>query len=178
MCQYTGHFKFVGLCLVNRGMDQESKQTKNKHNKISCILPIITPIPFLCNVSWDKVNIPANEIKWFVWKFFPYWPRPGSHKLGLYSLRSMTCYRQISWNVGAAKLGVKMITSLRYLTGYLEALQLRWLSNFRAFQKSKPKYRGFEVLRKTTNRIIMTLRSHKQTTDPRVEGRVLLAYIN
>ena len=49
--------------------------------------------------------------------------RPGPDRiyLGLYSLSGKTSYRQISWSLEAARLGVIMIVSLWNLTGILDA---------------------------------------------------------
>ena len=54
---------------------------------------------------------------------------------GLYSLSSKTSYRQISWSLEAARLGVIMIVSLWNLTGISAALLPRCLLNFRAIGK-------------------------------------------
>ena len=54
---------------------------------------------------------------------------------GLYSLSDKTSYRQISWNLEAARLSVIMIVSLWNLTGISAALLPRCLSNFRAIEK-------------------------------------------
>ena len=53
---------------------------------------------------------------------------------GLYSLSGKTSYRQISWSLEAARLGVIMIVSLWNLAGISAALP-RCLSNFRAIWK-------------------------------------------
>ena len=55
--------------------------------------------------------------------------------LGLYSLSGKTSYRQISWSLEAARLGVMIIAPLRNLTGSSAALLPRGLSNFRAIGK-------------------------------------------
>ena len=57
--------------------------------------------------------------------------------LGLYSLCGKTSYRQISWSLEAARLGVIMIVSLWNLTGISAALLPRCLLNFRAIGKVK-----------------------------------------
>ena len=54
---------------------------------------------------------------------------------GLYSLNGKTSYRQISWSLEAARLGVIMIVSLWNLTGISAALLPRCLLNFRAIGK-------------------------------------------
>ena len=54
---------------------------------------------------------------------------------GLYSLSGKTSYRQISWSLEAARLGVIMIVSLWNLTGISAALLPRCLLNFRAIGK-------------------------------------------
>ena len=54
---------------------------------------------------------------------------------GLYSLSGRTSYRQISWSLEAARLGVIMIVSLWNLTGISVALLPRCLLNFRAIGK-------------------------------------------
>ena len=51
---------------------------------------------------------------------------------GLYSLSGKTSYRQISWSLEVAKLGVIMIVSLWNLTGISAALLPRCLSNSKA----------------------------------------------
>ena len=56
---------------------------------------------------------------------------------GLYSLSGKTSYRQISWSLEAARLGVAMVVSLWNLTGTSAALLPRYLSNFRAIEKVK-----------------------------------------
>ena len=55
--------------------------------------------------------------------------------LGLYSLSGKTSYRQISWSLEAARLGVIMIVWLWNLTGISAALLPRCLLNFRAIGK-------------------------------------------
>ena len=55
--------------------------------------------------------------------------------LGLYSLSGKTSYRQISWSLEAARLGVIIIAPLWNLTGTSAALLPRGLSNFRAIGK-------------------------------------------
>ena len=55
--------------------------------------------------------------------------------LGLYSLSGKTSYRQISWSLEAAILGVIKIVSLWNLTGISAALLPRCLLNFRAIGK-------------------------------------------
>ena len=55
--------------------------------------------------------------------------------LGLYSLSGKMSYRQISWSLEAARLGVIIIASLWSLTGTWPALLSRGLSNFRAIGK-------------------------------------------
>ena len=53
----------------------------------------------------------------------------------LYSLNSDTSYRQISWNIGAARMAVIMIVSLWNLTHISATLLLRCLSKFGAIGK-------------------------------------------
>ena len=55
--------------------------------------------------------------------------------LGLYSLSGKTSYRQISWSLEAAILGVIIITPLWNLTGTSATLLPMGLSNFRAIGK-------------------------------------------
>ena len=57
------------------------------------------------------------------------------NSLGLYSLSGKTSYRQISWSLEAARLGVIIIAPLWSLTGTSAALLPRGLSNFRAIGK-------------------------------------------
>ena len=61
-------------------------------------------------------------------------PQPHCHR-GLYSLSGKTSYRQISWSLEAARLGVIIIAPLWNLTGTSAALLPRGLSNFRAIGK-------------------------------------------
>ena len=56
----------------------------------------------------------------------------------LCSLSSKTSYRQISWSLEAARLGVILIVLLRNFTGISAALLPKCLSNIRAIRKSKP----------------------------------------
>ena len=60
---------------------------------------------------------------------------------GLYSLSGKTSYRQISWSLEAARLGVIMIVSLSNLTGR-DACYISEQS-----EKSKPESRSFETSR-------------------------------
>ena len=53
----------------------------------------------------------------------------------LYPLSGKTSYRQISWSLEAARLGVIIIAPLWNLTGTSAALLPRSLSNFRAIEK-------------------------------------------
>ena len=63
------------------------------------------------------------------WLFVALWCQ------GLYSLSGKTSYRQISWSLESARLGVIMIESLCNLTSISAALLPRCLSNFRAIGK-------------------------------------------
>ena len=65
----------------------------------------------------------------------------------LYSLRSQTSYRLISWNFEAARLNVIMIVSLLNLSGILAAQLPMCLSNFRAIKTFKSESCGFESSR-------------------------------
>ena len=51
------------------------------------------------------------------------------HYLGLYSQSGKTSYRQILWNLEAARLTVMMIVSVLNLAGISAALPPRWLPN-------------------------------------------------
>ena len=67
---------------------------------------------------------------------YSYSPWLLSRPLGLYSLSSKTSYRQISWSIEAARLGVKMIVWPRNFTGISSAALLPMCrSNFRAIEK-------------------------------------------
>ena len=61
--------------------------------------------------------------------------RPICSFQGLYSLSGKTSYRQISWSLEAARLGVAMVVSLWNLTGTSAAVLPRYLPNFRAIGK-------------------------------------------
>ena len=54
---------------------------------------------------------------------------------GFYSLSDKTSYRQTSWSLEAARLGIIMIVPLWDLTGFLAALLPRCLLNFKAIRK-------------------------------------------
>ena len=64
-----------------------------------------------------------------------------------YSVNGKTSFRQISWGVEAARLGVLMIVSFWNLAGISTAPLPRRLSNFRTIEKSKPESRGFDTSR-------------------------------
>ena len=66
---------------------------------------------------------------------------------GLYSLSGKTSYRQISWSLEAARLDAAMVVSLWNLAGTPAAALPRYLPNFRAIEKFKPEYRGFDTSR-------------------------------
>ena len=59
----------------------------------------------------------------------------GSYMLGLCSLSGRTSYRQISWSLEAARLGVIIIVSLWNLTGISTELLPKSRSNFRVTRK-------------------------------------------
>ena len=94
------------------------------------------------NVEKHVLSIPSS--------MYGYWNFPDSKvrganmanmfapwTLGLYSLSGKTSYRQISWSLETARLGVIMIVSLWNLTGISAALLPRCLLNFRAIGKVK-----------------------------------------
>ena len=63
------------------------------------------------------------------------WVRVATQDQGLCSQSGNTSYRQISWSLKAARLGIIMIVTLWNLTGISAALLPRGLSNFRAIGK-------------------------------------------
>ena len=63
-----------------------------------------------------------------LWECYP----AASRCQGLYSLSGKTSYRQISWSLEAARLGVIIIAPLWNLTGASAAALPKGLSNFRA----------------------------------------------
>ena len=71
--------------------------------------------------------------------------------LGLYSLSGKTSYRQISWSLEAARLGVIIITPLWNLTGTSAALlpmgPVKFQSNWKSLDPNLGASRLHEILR-------------------------------
>ena len=85
-----------------------------------------------CRISFRKHDkSPLRDRQEFWWLTSWLW----YHYAGPLLLSGKTSYRQISWSLEAARLGVILIVSLWNLTGITAALLPRCLVNFRAIGK-------------------------------------------
>ena len=99
----------------------------------------------ICNVlMWTQIKLSHEDLFYWNPNLFGFsMSRCGiraistgfAHTQGLYSLSSKTSYRQISWSLEAARLGVIIIATLWNLAGISAALRPRCLSNFKAIGK-------------------------------------------
>ena len=88
---------------------------------------------FCKKTLWYKYE----ELFWWNTRLINHFMKKGlmENLLGLYSLSCKTSYRQISWSLEAARLGIIIIAALWNLTGISAVLLSRCLSNFKAIGK-------------------------------------------